>query len=731
MGFGNNMYLINNLLALYVKCFGVEVGGKLFDEMWVRDVVSWTGMVSGYVKYGYYSEALGVFEDMWGSGMVVPNEFTFASVLRACSGLEAFKFGCFVQTQIVKLGFEENLVLGSALVDFYSKCGCFDEAMKIFESVKNGDVVTWSTMIGSYVQAKKWSWALGLYLRMIGDGVRPNEFTFVAVLGACCFLGVEYVRLIHAHVVLRGMKMNLVLKTAFVDMYSKCNRVEDAANIFKQTPESDVLLWTAMITGYTNSSNFEGVVATLREMKTSGISPNAFTYAGILNTSSSLTQLELGRQVHSHVIKVGVEGDVSVGNGLVDMYMKCAITVVDALKAFEGIILPNVITWTSLIDGFAQRGLEREAFQVFVEMQGVGVQPNFVTLSGILQSCLTRKSLSQVREIHGFILKAPKEDSEITIWNALVDAYAGLGMLDNAWNVIYMMNHKDVVTYTNLASGINQLGYHDMTLEIIGHMEANNVKIDGFSLASFLSASASLASMKLGKQLHCFSVKSGLQSWISVSNGLVDLYGKCGNIQDARNVFMEIRRPNVVSWNGLISGLASNGHFFAALLRFEDMTIAGIGPDKITFLVLLYACRHGGLVDKGVEYFHSMSETYGISPQFDHYVCLVDLLGRAGRLFEALDVIESIPFSPGSLIFKTLLGSCRVHGNVSIGEDMARRAIELDPSDPVIYILLANIYDDAGRFGHGDLIRQMMRERGLSKNPGQSWMEKRNMVLNG
>ncbi|KAF5192601.1 Pentatricopeptide repeat-containing protein [Thalictrum thalictroides] len=582
-------------------------------------------------------------------------------------------------------------------------------------------------MISSFVKAQEWVQSLRLYLKMITVGIAPNEFTFVKLLMASGFLGLEYAKLVHAHVIVWGIKLNLVLKTALVDVYSKCHMIEDALKVSIQTPEADVMLWTALVTGYTQVLDFQGAIDTFYKMGRSGVSPNAFTYAGLLHTCSSLYQLNLGRQIHSRVIESGMEWELSVGNGLVDMYMKCSQTVNDALQAFKEIINPNVISWTSLIAGFAQHGSESEAFQAFVEMQVAGMQPNSVTIAGILKGCVTTEAPSPVSQLHAFSIKA-EADSDTMVKNALIEAYARLGMEECAWKFINKMTQTDVITYTTLATGLNQAGHHEKTLRIIARMLDDDVKMDGFVLSGFLSASAGLAAMEPGKQLHCYSVKSGLCSWISVSNALVDLYGKCGSMQDARRVFMDISKPNVVSWNGLIFGLASNSHFSSAFSAFEDMRLEGVHPDEITFLLVLYACSHGGLVDKGLECFYSMSDSYGTVPQSVHYVSLVDLLGRAGRFEEAIEIIEKIPFRPDALIYKTLLASCKLHKNVTLGEDMARRAFALDPSDPAVYVLLANMYDEVGRSELGDMTRQMMRAKGLKKNPGQSWMEMRNKV---
>ncbi|XP_059667128.1 pentatricopeptide repeat-containing protein At5g52850, chloroplastic [Cornus florida] len=726
LGLHDNLLLNNNLLSLYAKCFGPEHARHFFDEMPHKDVVSWTGMVSAYVRHGDHKEALEMFDLMNISGQC-PNDFTLSTVLRSCSALGEFDQGTRVQAYMIKHGFESNLVLGSGLIYFYSKCDHADEAYKLFTSMNNGDTVSWTMMISSFVDAQNWSRAFQLYCDMLDAGVPPNEYTFVKLVVASSFLGLNYGKLVHAHLLRRGVELSLVLKTALVHMYSKSQRMGDAVKVSNQTCEFDVLLWTAIVSGFGQNLKFSDAIAAFRDMLISGVVPNSYTYSAVLNACSSVLALELGKQIHSRVIIAGLECDASVGNALVDMYMKSSYMIEDALRAFNGIASPNVISWTSLISGLAEHGLGQESFQAFDEMRLVGEQPNSFTLSAILGACGNMKSPSQKRKLHGYIVKI-RADDDIALENALVDAYAASGMFNDAWHVISMMSRRDAITYTSLATRMNQMGYHGMALNIITHMFDGNVKIDAFSMAGFLSASAGLGAMEPGKQLHSYSIKSGLCSLISVSNGLVDLYSKCGCIHDLHRAFGEIVEPDAVSWNGLMFGLAMNGHISSALSAFEDMRLAGVKPDPITFLILLFASSRGGFVDLGLEYFKSMRETCGLTPQLDHYVRLVDLLGRAGWLEEAGAVLETMPFMPDALIYKTLLGFCKLHRNVPLGEYIARKGLELDPSDPAFYLLLANMYDDSGQPDLGEQIRRKMREMGLEKNPGQSWIEMRSKV---
>lgn len=340
----------------------------------------------------------------------------------------------------------------------------------------------------------------------------------------------------------------------------------------------------------------------------------------------------------------------------------------------------------------------------------MGQKPNSFILSSILQACG-----NETRKIHGFFVKT-NADSGITVGNALVDAYAGLGMVDCALSLVKGMSHRTVITYTTLASKLNQIGCHKQTLEIINHMREDDIQIDGFIISTCLSASANLGAKITGEQLHCYSIVSGFSRWISVTNGLIDFYGKCRSIKDAQKAFNEISNPDVISWNCLMHGLALNGHTTSALSTLEDMRLAGAKPDSITLLLVLFACNQDGLVDMGIEYFHSLRELYDIKPLLHHYNLLIDLLGRAGRLEEAVSVLKSLPFFPDASICKRLLLSCKLHRNVLLAEEVARKGLELDPSDVEFHVLLATIYDEVGRCDLGDNIRSVVKEGGLSKN---------------
>ncbi|XP_019088796.1 PREDICTED: pentatricopeptide repeat-containing protein At5g52850, chloroplastic-like [Camelina sativa] len=720
-GLLNNLDLCNNLLGLYLKSDGIWDARKLFDEMPQRTVFAWAVVISAYTKSKEFVSAVSLFGEMMASG-TNPNEFTFSSLIRSCAGLRDLSYGVRVHGSVIKTGFLGNSVIGSSLTDLYSKCGQFKEARELFSSLQNADTISWTMMISSLVEARKWREALQLYSDMIKVGVSPNEFTFVKLLGASSFLGLEFGKMIHSNIIVWGVPLNVVLKTSLVDFYSRFSIMEDSLRVLNSTGEQDVFLWTSVVSGFVRNLRAKEAIGTFLQMRDLGLQPNNFTYSAILSLCSSVRSLDLGKQIHSQMIKVGLEDNTDVGNALVDMYMKCSASEVEALGVFAAMISPNVISWTTLILGLVDHGFEKDCFGLLMEMVAQGVEPNGVTLSGVLRACSKLKSIRQVLEIHGYLLRR-HVDGGIRVGNSLVDAYASLNKVDYAWKATWLMDRRDDITYTSLITRFNELGKYEMALSVISHMLADGIRMDPVSLTGFLSASANLGAFETGKHLHCYSEKSGFSSSVSVSNSLVDMYGKCGLLEDAKKVFEEIAMPDVVSWNGMVSALASNGCISSALSAFEDMRMKGFEPDSVTFVILLSACSQGRLTEMGLEYFQSMKDTYNIEAQIEHYVHLVGILGRAGRLEEATGVLETMQLKPNAMIVKTLLRACRYHGNLSLGEDMANKGLTLAPYDPAFYILLADLYDESGKPELAQKTRNLMSEKGLGKKLSQSSVE--------
>eukprot|EP01018_Ginkgo_biloba_P026876 Gb_29534 [translate_table: standard] len=725
-GCKEEIFVRNNLVNMYAKCNRIEDARQVFAKMPIRDVVSWSAMIAGYVQSGDGEKALRMYNQMQRAS-IMPNQFTFASALKACGILADLENGKSVHAQATKIGFVSNIVLCSALIDVYAKCGRIEDARKVFDKMPKRDLVTWTAIIVSYTQLVDGKEALKLFCKMQDIGIKPNHFTLASVLKACASLvALEHGKQVHAHIVENGMESNVIIRSALVDMYAKCESILDACKVFDRIPKRDVVLWTAMIAGYVQNGHGERALILFRQMQQTAMEPNVFTWASVLKACSSLGVLERGWQIHAHIIKTGLESDLSVGNALVDMYAKCG-RIVDAISFFDRMPQRDVISWTSIIAGYMQNDHYEEALQLFHQMHLAGIKPNAFTFTCVLRACAILGFLEQGKHVHALLIRTGSEPV-IALGNALVDLYAKCGNVEEARSLFIRMPERDIVSWTVMITGNAQNGNGEEALKLFSQMQQAGMIPDKFSFASVLSACTSLTLLQPSKQLHSYIIKTGFESDVSVGNALVDTYAKCGSIKDACRVFDRMPEQSVVSWNAMIAGFAHHGCGNEALQLFQQMQEIGIKPDHITFIVVLYACSHAGLVDKGHLYFDSMTQDHGITPRLDHYVCMIDLLGRAGCLDEANDLINAMPFEPDALVYKTLLGACRTYGNIELGERTADYILKLELQETASYVILSNIYAEAGKWDYVAMVRKIMKDRGVKKKPGHSWIEVRNRV---
>eukprot|EP01018_Ginkgo_biloba_P034749 Gb_24823 [translate_table: standard] len=446
---------------------------------------------------------------------------------------------------------------------------------------------------------------------------------------------------------------------------------------------------------------------------------DSFTYACLLQSCVNKRSLPAGKLVHTHIIQTGLESqDIFLGNTLVNMYAKHGI-LEDASRVLDQMPERNVVSWTVMIAAYARHGGAEEAMTLFYRMQRTGVQPDRFTFASVLPACSNLAALKDVHEEitrRGFV-------ADVFVESALVDMYAKCGSIQNARNLFDKMRQRDVVSWNAMIAGYAQNGPVDEALTLFYQMQQTGIQPDQYTFANVIPACANLAALEQGKVIHEVTIRSGLQSNVFVGSALVDMYAKCGSIEKARNVFDKMHQRNVVTWNTMIVGYAMHGYGNEAIQLFEEMQRSGAIPDHVTFVGVLSACCHAGLLDKGWQYFDCMSQYYQIAPALKHYGCMVDLLGRAGRLDEAREFINKMPIKPDAAVWGCLLAACRNHTNVELGERVAECLFELDAENNAPYVLLSNIYATAGRWGDIEKVRQMMKHRKIKKKLGCSWIE--------
>ncbi|KAL7238809.1 hypothetical protein ACSBR2_004832 [Camellia fascicularis] len=624
--------------------------------------------------------------------------------------------------------YERDDFTWNTMIAAYAHSGRLDEAKQLFDETPNKCSITWSSLISGYCRYGCETEAFYLFWEMQYEGKKPSQFTLGSLLRMCSSNSLlSRGEQIHAHAIKTQFDSNAFVNTGLVDMYAKCSCIVEAQYIFEATPDrKSHVLWTAMITGYSQSNDGLRAIKCFRDMQAEGVVSNQYTFPSVLTACAAVSDRSFGAQVHGHIIQTGFEANMFVESALVDMYAKCG-DLNSARRALETMEGDNVVSWNSMVVGCVRQGFEEEALLLFKKMHARDMGIDDFTYPSILNSCASIKDMKNAKSVHCLIVKTGFEDYKL-VSNALVDVYAKGEDLCSAFEVFNHMTDKDVISWTSLVTGYAYNGSHEIALKLFCEMRLVGVEPDQIVIASVLSACAELTVLEFGQQVHANFMKLGLESTLSVDNSLVAMYAKCGCIEDANKVFNLMRIRDVITWTALIVGYAQNGKGKDSLALYNEMIVSGTKPDFITFIGLLFACSHAGLVEQGRKYFESMDKVYGIKPGPDHYACIIDLLGRSGKMNEAKELLNQMDVEPDATVWKALLSACRVHGNLELAERAAKALFELEPQNAVPYVLLSNIYSAAGFWDDAARLRRLMKSRGVCKEPGRSWIEMNSTV---
>lgn len=443
-----------------------------------------------------------------------------------------------------------------------------------------------------------------------------------------------------------------------------------------------------------------------------------------INSCSSVSYC---RAIQARVIKSLNYSDGFIGDQLVSRYAKLGCAE-HAQKLFDEMPNKDVVSWNSLISGFSQRGYLGKCLEAFCRMRfEMELRPNEVTLLSIISACTDMGALDEGKYSHGFALKLGML-LEAKVVNSLINMYGKSGNLDAACRLFEAMPVRNIVSWNSMVMVYTQNKFAEEGMSCFNMMRRAGVKPDEGTMVTLLQACEDLGVGKLAEGIHGLIFGYGLNENGRIATALLDLYAKLGRLNVSTKVFGEIIDPDRVAWTAMLAGYAVHGYGREAMDLFESMVKEDVEPDHVTFTHLLNACSHSGLVKEGKYYFNIMSEVYAVEPRLDHYSCMVDLLGRSGLVNDAYELITRMPVEPNSGVWGTLLGACRVYGNVELGKEVAERLFALNPSDPRNYIMLSNIYSAAGLWRDASKVRVLMKDRGLVRNPGCSFIEHGNKI---
>ncbi|KAF9604515.1 hypothetical protein IFM89_007636 [Coptis chinensis] len=527
-------------------------------------------------------------------------------------------------------------------------------------------VYSWNRVIAELARSRNSLEALRAFASLRKLSLIPNRSTFPCTVKSCsALLDILSGKQTHQQALVFGYESDLFVSSALIDMYSKCGVLGDARKLFDEITQRNIVTWTSMFTGYVQNDNgYEALVLFKEFLREDSVSVDSIALVSVLSACSRVSGKGITRGVHGLLIKSGFEGELGVGNTLIDAYAKCG-NVSIARKVFDGIGERDVVSWNSMIAIYAQNGLSMEALEAFYAMViEREVEYNEVTLSAVLLACSHAGALQLGKCIH---------DQKVPLNT----------------HFKYLGNMREIIIIC-----------------VKGLTSSNSAKNLSFPQV----------------------IKTDLEDNVFVGTSVIDMYCKCGRVEMARKVFNCMKEKNVKSWTAMISGYGMHGHAKEALEVLHLMQREGVKPNYITFVSVLAACSHAGLLEEGRHWFHTMSQEFHIEPGVEHYGCMVDLLGRAGCLDEAYNLIKKMKVRPDSVVWGALLGACRVYKNVDLGEISAKKLFELDPNNCGYYVLLSNIYADAGRWKDVERMRIFMKSHGLVKPPGFSLVEAKGRV---
>ncbi|KAL5708167.1 putative pentatricopeptide repeat-containing protein [Ranunculus cassubicifolius] len=437
-------------------------------------------------------------------------------------------------------------------------------------------------------------------------------------------------------------------------------------------------------------------------------------YDAILTLCIKSKSFRQGQRVHAHMIITRYLPPVYLGTRLIVFYTKCG-SLEDARKVFDEMPERNVVSWTAMISGYAQRGCYYDAWVLFNQMLKSGTPPNEFTYATVLTCRTGSWDLDSGRQVHSLIIKTNYE-SHIFVGSSLLDMYAKSGKIHEARGVFEMLPERDVVSCTAIISGYAQLGLDEEALEMFRQLLREGTDVNYVTYTSVLTALSGLAALDHGRQVHNRVLRSQLPNYVVLSNSLIDMYSKCGSLTYARRIFDGMSDRTVSTWNAVLVGYGKHGLGKEVIELFQMMRKEkGVKPDNITYMAVLSGCSHGGLVDEGLAIFNEI-----IRPDLEHYGCVVDLLGRAGRVDKAFEFLEQMPYEPTSAILGSLLGACKTHNNVLVGELVAKKLLETEPTNSANYVILSNLYASSGRWEDKRNMRDLMKGKSVTKEPGRS-----------
>ncbi|XP_010510975.1 PREDICTED: pentatricopeptide repeat-containing protein At3g22150, chloroplastic-like isoform X2 [Camelina sativa] len=717
-----------------------QLARQLFDAIPKPTTVLWNTIIIGFICNNLPHEALLFYSRMKKTAPFTKcDPYTYSSTLKACAETKNLKAGKAVHCHLIRCLQNSSRVVHNSLMNMYVSClngpGSeldsyeYDVVRKVFDHMRRKNVVAWNTLISWYVRTGRNAEACRQFSIMMRMEIKPSPVSFVNVFpavstsksikkanvfyGLMLKLGDEYVK-------------DLFVVSSAISMYAELGDFVSSRRVFDSCVERNIEVWNTMIGVYVqNEFLVESIELFLEAVGSKEIVSDEVTFLLAASAVSALQQVELGRQFHGFVSKKFRELPVVIFNSLMVMYSRCG-SVHESFGVFHSMQERDVVSWNSMISAFVQNGLDDEGLMLVYEMQKQGFKVDYITVTCLLSAASNLRNKEIGKQTHGFLIRHGIQFEGMNSY--LIDMYAKAGLIRISQKLFERSGYaeRDQATWNSMISGFTQNGLTEETFVVFRRMLEQSIQPNAVTVASILPACSHIGSVDLGKQLHGFSIRQYLDDNVFFASALVDMYSKSGAIKYAENMFSQTKERNSVTYTTMILGYGQHGMGERAISLFRSMQDSGIKPDAITFVAVLSACSYSGLVDEGLKIFEEMRELYNIQPSSEHYCCITDMLGRVGRVNEAYEFVKELG-EDGNIaeLWGSLLGACRLHGELELAETVSERLAELDKGKNFsgYQVLLSNMYAEEQNWKSVDRVRRGMREKGLRKEVGRSDIE--------
>ncbi|XWS62278.1 hypothetical protein CRYUN_Cryun07bG0196500 [Craigia yunnanensis] len=705
--------LCNALLDMYAKCGDLTSSESMFAWMECRDVVSWNSIINGFLYNGHPAKSLWYFREMIYLGITVDN-MSLSCAISASAAFGELSSGQVIHAWGIKKGYNSDMSCSNSLISLYSQYGDTEASESVFQEMVYKDVISWNAMIGGFASNGKILETFDLLYKMQLTGyTQPDVATLFTLISLCAeWMLLREGRTIHGYAIRKQMISDLWVINSLLDMYSKCNSVVKAEFLFNTIPKRDLVSWNTMISGYSRNGNSKEAQSLFKKLIHQCSQLSLSTVLAVISSCISLSSLQFGKSIHCWQLKAGFSSNILAVNSLTHMYINCgdlsaAFMLLERISAKE-----DIACWNTIIVGCTKNGHFREALATFNWMrQETNVRYNSVTLVNVISACGNLALIYEGKSLHGLAIKT-FVGSETRVQNALITMYGRCGHTKSARSMFDFCSNHNLCSWNCMISAFSQNKDGRRGLELFHFLEFEPNEI---TIVALLSACNQLGFLRQGNQIHGHVLRFGFFENSFISAALLDMYSNCGRLDVACQIFKRSKEKSVAGWNSMISAYGYHGKGKKAVQLFHEMCESGIRPSKSTFINLLSACSHSGLVNEGLWFYSLMLGKYEVEPVTEHQVCIVDMLGRAGKFQEANEFIKQIPRGPEPGVWGALLSACNYHGNIEMGRKVAEHLFGLEPENVGYYISLANMYVSAGGWKDAMELRQIIQERKLRK----------------